>query len=260
MNEQMNSQSKVSRRAVLGGAGLGAIAAVGASAKVFADSKEQDAAGQVKGPDGPYAFVDGTGHGWVELGEKDFTNVNSAEDTWSWRDGVLYCTGQPISVMRSVKMYTNFEVCFEWNHRKEAGNSGMFIWSDKEVIEQMAKDPKPGLPSGIEVQVLDPGYRPEAQDTWFSTHGDVFPVRQTMDPFPPLSNDKHRSFPSEKRTKPHGNWNHYYVRAINGEVRLWVNGKEVSGGNNCSTRTGYICLESEGSPIEFRNIRLRELP
>ena len=27
-----------------------------------------------------------------------------------------------------------------------------------------------------------------------------------------------------------GQWNHYYVRAINGEIRLWVNGEEVSGG------------------------------
>jgi len=25
-------------------------------------------------------------------------------------------------------------------------------------------------------------------------------------------------------------------------------------------RTGYLCLESEGSPFEFKNIRVRELP
>ncbi|MGB1706895.1 MAG: 3-keto-disaccharide hydrolase [Rubripirellula sp.] len=57
-----------------------------------------------------------------------------------------------------------------------------------------------------------------------------------------------------------GQWNHYYVRAINGEVRLWVNGEEVSGGTGCSPSTGYLCLESEGSPIEFRGLRIRELP
>ena len=50
------------------------------------------------------------------------------------------------------------------------------------------------------------------------------------------------------------------VRAINGELRLWVNGEEVSGGNNCEPRSGYLCLEQEGAPIEFRNIRVRELP
>jgi len=55
-------------------------------------------------------------------------------------------------------------------------------------------------------------------------------------------------------------WNHYYIRAINGELRLWVNGREVSGGRGCEPRRGYVCLESEGSPVEFRDIRIRELP
>ena len=50
------------------------------------------------------------------------------------------------------------------------------------------------------------------------------------------------------------------LNAINGELRLWVNGEEVSGGNNIDPRAGYLCLESEGSPIDFRNIRIRELP
>ena len=54
--------------------------------------------------------------------------------------------------------------------------------------------------------------------------------------------------------------NHYYVRAINGELRLWVNGEEVSGGSGAEPRTGYLCMESEGSPVEFKNIRIRELP
>ena len=31
-------------------------------------------------------------------------------------------------------------------------------------------------------------------------------------------------------------------------------------GSEISPRKGYICLESEGSPVEFRNIRIKELP
>ena len=81
-----------------------------------------------------------------------------------------------------------------------------------------------------------------------------------MKPFPPISPNGRRSFPTEDRTRGVGEWNHYYIRAINGEVRLWVNGREVSGGAECNPRTGYLCLESEGSPIEFRGLRLRELP
>jgi hypothetical protein len=39
-----------------------------------------------------------------------------------------------------------------------------------------------------------------------------------------------------------------------------VNGEEVSGGTNCDPAQGYLCLESEGSPIHFRHLRIREVP
>ena len=213
------------------------------------------------------AFVDGKGPGWVALGEKDFVKVNSADDTWSFKDGVIYCTGKPVSVMRTVKKYTNFELVCEWMHKKVAGNSGIFIWTTDESIERLTKAGKPGLPHGIEVQVLDTGYtehyekRHKKPSDWFTCHGDVFPVgKAKMKPFPPVAPNKKRSFPSKNLSKDVNNWNHYYIRAINGEVRLWVNGEEVSGGNGCQPATGVICLESEGAPIEFKNLRIRELP
>jgi hypothetical protein len=81
-----------------------------------------------------------------------------------------------------------------------------------------------------------------------------------MTPFPPLSPDGSRSFPRKHLAHGHGAWNHYYIRAINGEVRLWVNGEEVSGGTAIEPSKGFLCLESEGSPIQFRKLRVRELP
>jgi hypothetical protein len=41
---------------------------------------------------------------------------------------------------------------------------------------------------------------------------------------------------------------------------LHVNGREVSGGDEANYRKGYLALESEGSPVEFRNLRIKELP
>ena len=55
------------------------------------------------------AFIDDTAPGFRDLTEADFAKVNSADDTWTWKDGVLHCTGQPVSVLRSAKPYTNFE-------------------------------------------------------------------------------------------------------------------------------------------------------
>ena len=89
--------------------------------------------------------------------------------------------------------------------------------------------------------------------------GDVFPVGPVkMRPFPPVAPNGRRSFPSKETTKGINHWNHYYVRAVDGEVKALGEWEEVSGGDNISA-SGYLCLESEGAPIEFRNIRLRRL-
>ncbi len=211
------------------------------------------------------ALIDGEGPGWRALGPDDFASVNSAADTWTWKDGVLHCTGQPVSVLRTAKQFTNVEVIVEWMHEKSAGNSGVFMWVTPESVENLTAAGKPGLPRGIEVQILDHGYTDliksrGGKTDWFGTNGDVFPVGVKMTPFPPLSPDGSRSFPRTHLSRGYGNWNHYYIRAINGEVRLWVNGEEVSGGTGCQPANGYICLESEGSPIQFRKLRVRELP
>jgi len=218
------------------------------------------------GGEGPVrATIDDTQPGFRDLTAADFAKVNSADDTWSWKDGVLHCTGQPVSVMRTARQYRNFEMVAEWCHLKSAGNSGVFVWATPASIERLTTAGKPGLPDGIEVQILDHGYTEKMKAAgkktdWFGTNGDVFAVRVKMTPFPPLSPDGSRSFPRQNRANGHGQWNHYYIRAINGEIRLWVNGEEVSGGTGCNPAEGYLCLESEGSPIDFRKLRIRELP
>jgi len=214
-----------------------------------------------------YPAKTGDEPGFRNLTEDDFTNVNCHEDTWRWEDGKLFCTGKPVGVLRTKKKFKNFEMVAEWCHRKPGGNSGIFVWATDESIERLAREGKPGLPHGVEVQVLDLEYgrlyeeRTGKKGDWFTSHGDVFPVGVTkMNVFPPTSPNGSRSFPSENRSKGVDEWNHYYIRAVDGEIRLWVNGGEVSGGDNCQPAQGYLCLESEGAPIEFRNLKIRELP
>lgn len=211
----------------------------------------------------PKAMVDGNGPGWRVLTLEDFVNVNCDEDTWTWEDNMFKCTGSPVGVIRSHEFVKNLEIVVEWRHLKSGGNSGVFVWVTKESVTDL---PKGKLPHGIEVQILDHGYTENYEKSgkkadWFTSNGDVFPVGVSdMTPFPPTAPNGKRSFPSKNLSKGVGEWNHYYIRAINGEVRLWVNGEEVSGGTGCTPSTGYLALESEGSPVEFRNLRIRELP
>ena len=218
-----------------------------------------------QGKDEPRAFIDGRGHGWRTLGERDFVNVNGSPETWTWKDDLLICTGKPVGVMRTQQVFTNFELVLEWRHLRSGGNSGTFVWVPQEALNDLKPNALPR--TGIEVQILDHGYTEQYEKQsgkkadWFTTNGDIFAVGTSkLNPFPPLSPNGSRSFPRKQLSRGFGEWNHYYIRAVNGEVRLWVNGEEVSGGAGAEPRTGYLCLEAEGAPIEFKNIRIRELP
>ena len=126
------------------------------------------------------AFIDGTGPGWVTLGEADFDLLNTDPGTFTWKEGEVHCTGTPVGVTRSKKKYTNFEMVATWRHNKSGGNSGIFLWAPDKAFENL----KPGQlpPGGIEVQILDHGYAEQYEKSqgkksdWFTTNGDVFPV------------------------------------------------------------------------------------
>lgn len=185
--------------------------------------------------------------GWVPC--------NVAPETFAARDGMIVTTGAPIGTMRTEKMYENFIIDFDWRHMKPGGNSGLFIWANAL--------PAPGSPfsRGIEVQVLDPGFNVKGKNEWYTTHGDVFPVNGAQLTLAGrISPNGKRSFPSEERTRPSPEWNHYRLVANNGDISLSVNGKEVTIATAASPRKGYLMLESEGSECHFRNIRIKELP
>jgi len=225
----------------------------------------------------PQAIIDGAG--WQELTLEDFVNVNGDETTWTQDGSSIVCTGKPLGGARTQDEYENFELVMEWKHHTHAGNSGLFVWCPESAFTDL---PAGTLPrSGIEVQILDLGYEENwesshggAPSNWFTSHGDVFPVGgSSMTAFTPQIDyprgdstyrvgnpGSSRSFPDQRRVQPHGDWNHYYVRAINGEVRLWVNGVEVNGGRDCKPAKGYLALEAEGAKVEFRNLRIRRLP
>ena len=178
--------------------------------------------------------------GWV--------NVNGAPDTWSAREGVIHCTGTPLCELRTERMYQNFILKVQWRHLRPKGNAGIFVWCDA--------IPVPGEPfnRGIEVQVLD-----GREEHNYTSDGDIFPINgATMVPDNPRGGD--RAFPTEKRSKPSPEWNDYVITCIDGTITLAVNGKVVTSGSECSPRKGYIILESEGSPVEFRDLLIKVLP
>ena len=182
--------------------------------------------------------------------------VNTEADTWKVKGEELICSGHPIGVIRSEKRYENFIMHIEWKHVEAGGNSGTFVWSDAEPGENR-------LPNGVEVQMLELDWvklntrdgkaPPEAY-----VSGELFGVGgvETL----PDNPRGRRSKSIEMRCKGKGEWNTYDVVCVDGTIKLSINGKFVNGISKSTKKEGYICLESEGAEIHFRNIRIIELP
>lgn len=56
------------------------------------------------------------------------------------------------------------------------------------------------------------------------------------------------------------NWNAVEVTARGSTLSVWFNGAILSTLEHCEVSAGYIALEAEGYAIEFRNLKLKELP
>ena len=188
--------------------------------------------------------------GWV--------NVNTDKDTWYVKEGMLVCTGHPIGVMRTDRQYENFLLHIEWRHMEAGGNSGIFAWSEGTVPEGRR------LPKGMEIQMLELDWvnQHKLKDGSLPpiayVHGELFGANGLITT--PDNPRGTRSKSIENRCKGKGEWNVYDVVCVDGVVKLSVNGKFVNGVRNASIKKGYLCLESEGAEIQFRNIQIMELP
>jgi hypothetical protein len=186
--------------------------------------------------------------GWV--------NVNTDPHTWSVRDGQIVCSGKPLGVMRSERQYENFVLHIEWMHVEPGGNSGVFLWSNARPGENR-------LPDGVEVQMLELDWvklntRDGKVPPIAYVHGELFGVGGVK--IVPDNPRGERSMSVENLCRGRGEWNTYDVVAVDGVVKLAVNGKFVNGVSRSTRKKGYLCLESEGAEIHFRNIRILELP
>ncbi len=64
---------------------------------------------------------------------------------------------------------------------------------------------------------------------------------------------------TDQRVKPAGEWNTYEVTCRGKTISVWVNGAVMCEWSECEVPRGYVGLEGEGWPIEFRSVRLKEL-
>lgn len=181
---------------------------------------------------------------------KDFTGwklfvpdpAHDVTKTWSIKDGVIRCEGQPAGYMCTEKDYANYLFHVEWRWAGKGGNSGVLVHTTgKDMV----------WPKSLECQLASGS----AGDFWVIGGIEVAEHAKGGDRVRGRNVRKLK----ESSEKPIGQWNAYDIICKDDWVVVLVNGVLQNIGSKCSDKSGKICLQSEGTPIEFRNIYLEPL-
>jgi len=174
--------------------------------------------------------------GWKLYIPDEGVNVN---DIWSVKDGVVHCKGKPNGYMRTKSKYSNYRLHLEWRWPDEPTNSGVLLH---------ASGPDQVWPKCIECQLKS------------GSAGDFVLIGGTgitVDGKDMQNIEKQFVVTPKKQQsseKPTGQWNTYEIHCDKDTIRCYVNEVLQNEGTATTQTAGWICIQSEGSPIEFRNI------
>ena len=170
-----------------------------------------------------------------------WTVERTPASSWTVENGMIRCTGKPDGFLRSKKTYKNFVFRAEWRFQKEGWQpKGEEEWPNAGFFINAGPAKKDDWPIGHEVQ----GYFGEA--------GSLFAIRGAK-----LTGAKRGPFVKDR--PPFGSWDRYEITQQNGRIKVMLNGRMVNEGWDAMPSEGAICLQSEGWPVDYRNIEIREL-
>lgn len=159
-------------------------------------------------------------------------------------DGVIKISGASNGYLRTKKVYTNYKLHVEWRWPKNPTNSGVLLHVNGYDF----------WPNAIESQLQNQ----HAGDVVLIGYG----VSGNLGDSAYINTDKRYTvLPKNKDgiEKPAGEWNSYDITCNEDELTIYVNGTLQNEGKQLSLTSGSIGLQSECSPIEFRNVYLEPI-
>ena len=179
-------------------------------------------------------------------GWKMFASDNDIplDQIWSVRGGVIHCTGQRNGYLRTEAKYANYRLHVEWRWPGEPTNSGVLLHAagpDKVWPRCIECQLKAGSAGDI-VLMNGAGITANGRD-WQDASKQFVAIRK-------------KEASSEKAP---GQWNTYDIHCEKDTIRCLVNGVLQNEGTRATQSAGWICLQSEGGAIEFRNVYIEPL-
>ncbi len=168
-------------------------------------------------------------------------------DLFYVEDGLMNTLGDPFGYIRTKESYSSYELHLEWRWTDEPSNSGVLLHvQGKEMI----------FPHCVEAQLM----HGKAGDFVLMGKGAAITVNDST--YLVTSEEKrYLAIPKfeDSSEKPAGEWNSYDITSKDGIIELRVNGVLQNKGTEVSLTEGNIALQSEGGPLQFRNIYLKPL-
>ena len=174
--------------------------------------------------------------GWVGFLADD--SLDTATE-FTVRNGVICLSGK-LGYIHTTEVYSDYTLEVEWRWPGEPSNSGIFSHVQPEYQ---------ALPECFECQ-LQAG-----------NAGDIVGLggvrtTATADATSAITVTRKQNPSNEK---PAGEWNKAEITCRAGEISITINGLPQNHATGLSLSSGYVALQSEGGPVEFRNVRLTPL-
>jgi len=163
--------------------------------------------------------------------------------TWSVVSGLLRCEGKPAGYMRTEKDYADYLFHVEWRWPEEKGGNN-------DILVHMS-EPDIVWPKSLECQL----HAGDAGDFWVIGGLETAEHAKANERVKGRRTIKLR----DSSEKPVGEWNTYDIICRDDWVVVLVNGVLQNVATKCSASSGKICLQSEGTLIEYRNVYIEPL-
>ena len=178
--------------------------------------------------------------GWkFHLGEEGSDN----RGTFTIENENLYCCGQPKGYIYTEKSYSNYILSYEWAFERPEdlqadslfnGNSGCLLHIGKENALNL-------WPVTLEVQGMN------------KNAGKILPIPRSMN-----CECTYNKESRDKAIKQVGEWNKMEIDVNGAQILVKLNGLVVSEVKDSELTHGPIGFQSEGAPIRWKNIKIRE--
>ena len=161
----------------------------------------------------------------------------NASDVFKVQDGVIQIKGEPFGYMRSKDSFSDYKLHVEWRWPVEATNSGVFVHAQ--------------LPDSIWLRCVECQLQAGNAGDFVCMNGADMDERTDK-----TKRSVKKDGPSAEKAV--GEWNTMEVFCKGNTIKVFVNGILKNSATGVNLTQGYICLQSEGKIVEFRNVWLQK--